>query len=229
MPSPAAATSRQREPEWHAARHPRTWDWNSVETMQFDWGFIKWVTGGAQEVPEMPTAGIVVLLPGRSHDRHNHPESHELPYVVSGSGEQMVEDPSGEPITQPVHAGDAIRIPRGVYHSTVNTGWEPMRVLALYAPSGPRTRCGRCPGSAASRPASCPRWPLRTGTARTPRPRTMVPGCERRAPLVVLLGTLGTKGRECSFLAELIRAHCRVEAPCRSWWPTGTGVGRFRW
>jgi oxalate decarboxylase/phosphoglucose isomerase-like protein (cupin superfamily) len=114
--------------------------------MQFDWGFIKWITGGAQEVPEMPTAGIVVLLPGRGHDRHHHPESHELLYVVSGRGEQMVEGPSGEPITRAVHSGDAIRIPRGVYHSTVNTGWEPMRVLALYAPSGAENALREMPG-----------------------------------------------------------------------------------
>ncbi len=34
-----------------------------------------------------------------------------------------------------------------------------------------------------------------------------MPGAERRAPSVVLLGTLDTKGHECSFLAGLIREH----------------------
>jgi oxalate decarboxylase/phosphoglucose isomerase-like protein (cupin superfamily) len=121
-------------------------DWNSVETMQFDWGFIKWITSATQDAPEMPTAGVVVLLPGKGHERHNHPASHELLYVVSGHGEQMVEDPSGQPIIRHVHAGDAIRIARGVYHSTVNTGWEPMRVFALYAPSGAETALREVPG-----------------------------------------------------------------------------------
>lgn len=57
-------------------------DWNSVETMQFDWGYIKWITAGDEEAPEFPTTGIVVLLPGKGHDRHHHPESHELLYVA---------------------------------------------------------------------------------------------------------------------------------------------------
>jgi oxalate decarboxylase/phosphoglucose isomerase-like protein (cupin superfamily) len=111
-------------------------DWDSVETMQFDWGFIKWITAGDEQAPEMPTTGIVVLLPGKGHARHNHPESHELLYVVSGRGEQMVEDDAGKPIVRPVHAGDAIRVPRGVFHSTLNTGWEPLQLMAMYAPSG---------------------------------------------------------------------------------------------
>jgi oxalate decarboxylase/phosphoglucose isomerase-like protein (cupin superfamily) len=58
----------------------------------------------------------------------------------------MVEDPAGEPIIRPVHAGDAVRIPRGVYHSTVNTGWEPMRLLVIYAPSGAEAALREVPG-----------------------------------------------------------------------------------
>lgn len=111
-------------------------DWNSVETMQFDWGYIKWIVSGDDAAPDVPTMGMVVMLPGRGHERHNHPESHELLYVVAGEGEQMVEDDHGTPLIRTVRAGDVVRIPRGVFHSTVNTGWEPMRVLAIYAPSG---------------------------------------------------------------------------------------------
>jgi oxalate decarboxylase/phosphoglucose isomerase-like protein (cupin superfamily) len=121
-------------------------DWNSVETMQFDWGYIKWITAADEQAPEFPTTGIIVLLPGKGHDRHNHPESHELLYVVAGQGEQMVEDSGGKPVTRPVHAGDAIRIPMGVYHSTVNTGWEPMRLMAIYAPSGAEAALREAPG-----------------------------------------------------------------------------------
>jgi oxalate decarboxylase/phosphoglucose isomerase-like protein (cupin superfamily) len=35
-----------------------------------------------------------------------------------------------------VHAGDTIYIPRAEYHSTLNTGWQTMRLLALYNPAG---------------------------------------------------------------------------------------------
>jgi oxalate decarboxylase/phosphoglucose isomerase-like protein (cupin superfamily) len=35
-----------------------------------------------------------------------------------------------------VRPGQAIWIPKGAFHSTVNTGWEPMVLLAIYAPAG---------------------------------------------------------------------------------------------
>ncbi|MGH2604388.1 MAG: cupin domain-containing protein, partial [Dehalococcoidia bacterium] len=78
------------------------------------------------------TFGEVILLPGAGHDRHNHPDAEEVLYILSGAGEQMVND--GAPF--PVRAGDAIYIPIGVYHSTVNTGWEPLRLIAIYNPGG---------------------------------------------------------------------------------------------
>jgi oxalate decarboxylase/phosphoglucose isomerase-like protein (cupin superfamily) len=36
----------------------------------------------------------------------------------------------------PVRAGHAVFIPTGAFHSTVNTGWEPLSLLAIYAPAG---------------------------------------------------------------------------------------------
>jgi oxalate decarboxylase/phosphoglucose isomerase-like protein (cupin superfamily) len=35
-----------------------------------------------------------------------------------------------------VRPGDTIYIPTAIYHSTVNTSWEPLRLLALYNPGG---------------------------------------------------------------------------------------------
>ncbi len=106
-------------------------DPNALPTQTFDWGSIKWLVS-----PDTNGAGLtfgeVVLLPGKGHDRHNHPESEEVLYVLSGEGEQMVAD--GEPF--PVKAGDAIYVATGVFHSTRNTGWEPMRLLAVYNPGG---------------------------------------------------------------------------------------------
>jgi oxalate decarboxylase/phosphoglucose isomerase-like protein (cupin superfamily) len=108
-------------------------DPNAIPTQTFDWGAIKWFV-----TPELTqgagiTFGEVVLQPGRGHDRHNHPESEEILYVLSGEGEQMLDD--GEAFN--VKPGDAIYVPTGVFHSTRNTGWEPMRLLALYNPGGP--------------------------------------------------------------------------------------------
>lgn len=102
-------------------------------TQTFAWGAIKWfVTPGTTPTATI-TFGEVVLLPGKGHDRHNHPRSEEILYVLSGEGMQMLAD--GAPF--PVRAGDTIYVPTAVYHSTLNTGWAPMRLLALYNPGGP--------------------------------------------------------------------------------------------
>jgi oxalate decarboxylase/phosphoglucose isomerase-like protein (cupin superfamily) len=108
-------------------------DPNAVPTQTFDWGAIKWlVTPEATEGAGV-TFGEVVLQPSRGHDRHNHPDSEEILYVLSGEGEQMLDD--GEPFA--VKPGDTVYVPTGVFHSTRNTGWQPLRLLALYNPGGP--------------------------------------------------------------------------------------------
>ena len=35
-----------------------------------------------------------------------------------------------------VRPGDTIYIPTAIFHSTINTGWEPLCLLALYNPGG---------------------------------------------------------------------------------------------
>ncbi|MED4600520.1 cupin domain-containing protein [Paenibacillus validus] len=109
---------------------------HEVETMLFDWGRIVMtctpeVTGSAGF-----SAGIVEMQPGQGHDRHNHPGAEELIYVISGEGEQMVEDASGNPIVYTVASGSTIYVPESRYHYTVNTGKEPMKVFVVYSPPG---------------------------------------------------------------------------------------------
>jgi oxalate decarboxylase/phosphoglucose isomerase-like protein (cupin superfamily) len=104
-------------------------DPSSLPTMTFDWGVIKpLVSGDSAEVSLMH----VILLPGKGHERHNHPESDEVLYILAGEGDQMVDD--AEP--RPVRPGDTVFIPKGAFHSTLNTGYEPMVILAVYAPAG---------------------------------------------------------------------------------------------
>jgi oxalate decarboxylase/phosphoglucose isomerase-like protein (cupin superfamily) len=45
-----------------------------------------------------------------------------------------------------VRPGASIYIPQGVYHGTVNTGWEPLRLLIVYAPTGPEQVLREIPG-----------------------------------------------------------------------------------
>jgi oxalate decarboxylase/phosphoglucose isomerase-like protein (cupin superfamily) len=129
-------------------------DPNGLPTQTFDWGAIKWFV-----TPELTegagiTFGEVVLQPGRGHDRHNHPESEEILYVLSGEGEQMLDD------REPFHVkpGDTIYVPTGVFHSTRNTGWEPMRLLALYNPGGPEKVLEGLPDFRQVAAGSVPDW-----------------------------------------------------------------------
>ena len=104
----------------------------ALPTMTFEWGVIKPLV--ATDNTDDPAVSMmhVVLLPGQGHERHNHPESDEILYFLSGEGDQMVDD--GEPF--PVRPGHAVFIPKGAFHSTINHGWEPMAILAIYAPAG---------------------------------------------------------------------------------------------
>jgi oxalate decarboxylase/phosphoglucose isomerase-like protein (cupin superfamily) len=101
----------------------------TLPTMTFDWGVIKPLVSGDSPAVSMMH---VILLPGKGHDRHNHPNSDEILYILAGEGDQMVDD--REPFR--VRPGQTVFIPKGAFHSTLNTGYEPMVILAIYAPAG---------------------------------------------------------------------------------------------
>jgi oxalate decarboxylase/phosphoglucose isomerase-like protein (cupin superfamily) len=129
-------------------------DPNALPTQTFDWGSIKWLVSPDTAAGAEITFGEVVLLPGKGHDRHNHPESEEILYVLSGEGEQMVDD--GEPFR--VGPGDTIYVPTAVFHSTRNTGWAPMRLLAVYNPGGAEKALAGLPDFREEPAGSIPGW-----------------------------------------------------------------------
>lgn len=110
---------------------------DDVETQVFPWGTLKFLSEPRVTNAQNFSAGIVQLSPGKGHTRHNHPGVEEILYVISGRGIQMVEDEEGRPVRQEVTAGMLVHIPADVYHETINTGWEPMKLVAIYAPHGP--------------------------------------------------------------------------------------------
>jgi oxalate decarboxylase/phosphoglucose isomerase-like protein (cupin superfamily) len=117
---------------------------SDVETMVFDWGTIKWMSEPRVTNTSGFTMGVVLLEPGKGHERHNHPGCEEILYVVSGQGNQMI-DVDGER-WQPVAAGDLVHIPADIFHATINTGWEPLKMVAVYSPPGPEALLRRLPG-----------------------------------------------------------------------------------
>jgi len=108
-----------------------------VETLVFDWGRIKWLNEVRETGATSCSSGVVVVDPGRGHQRHDHPDSDESLYIIQGVGEQMLEDVDGTQRHEPLRAGDVVFIPRGIFHATTNVGWEPLRILVVYAPGGP--------------------------------------------------------------------------------------------
>ena len=103
-----------------------------VDQLQFDWGVIRMLSEERVTGATSFSFGYVELAEGKGHVRHNHPTADEIIYVLSGEGDQMLDDKD----TVRVTAGDSIWIPKGVYHSTVNRGNEPMRLIVVYSPAG---------------------------------------------------------------------------------------------
>lgn len=126
----------------------------TLPTMVFDWGSIKWhVTPDA--VPgASSTLGEVVINPNEGHDRHEHPDADEILYVIDGEGRQTV----GDDPEFTVRTGDAVWIPKGTLHSTFNTGWRPLRLVATYTPGGAENALRGVPGFVELAPGEAPTW-----------------------------------------------------------------------
>lgn len=108
-----------------------------VETIVSNWVTAKILADPGLTGGEKMSAVSLFFEPGHGHARHNHPESEQIIYVIAGEGEMMIEEPDGTPVKTAIRAGSLVQIPRGAFHSTFNTGWEPIRILAIYSPPGP--------------------------------------------------------------------------------------------
>ena len=124
---------------------------DEVETLEFDWGTLKWPCTPDETDSEMFSMGIVQLNPGKGHERHDHPDSEEVLYVVSGEGTQTVGDEEFA-----ITPDDTVYIPAGVEHSTENTGWEQLRLVAVYGPPGPEDVLRNAPDSTTLPPGELP-------------------------------------------------------------------------
>ncbi len=108
-----------------------------VDAFGFGWGKLALTVGPEVNGASRFSGGVVDVKPGQGHERHNHPGAEEIIFVISGHGEQMVEDESGNPVTQKVGPGSTIFVPESRYHSTLNTGDGPMQLFVVYSPAGP--------------------------------------------------------------------------------------------
>lgn len=110
---------------------------DQVETIVTDWTTAKVLCGPDVNGSDAMGAVSLYFEPGHGHARHIHHDADQIIYVVSGQGEHRIEHADGSSVTEKVGPGSLIYIPKGNFHSTFNTGWEPMRVLAVFSPPGP--------------------------------------------------------------------------------------------
>lgn len=110
---------------------------HQVETIVTDWTTAKVMCGPDVNASEQMGAVALYFEPGQGHSRHIHHDADQIIYVISGQGEHSAELPDGSSVTEKIAAGSLIYIPKGNYHATCNTGWEPLRVLAVFSPPGP--------------------------------------------------------------------------------------------
>lgn len=108
-----------------------------VDKFGFDWGQLALTVAPEVNGAKTFSGGVVDLPSGQGHARHNHPGSEEIIFVISGEGEQMVEDEKGNPIVRTVSAGCTVYVPDSRFHSTLNTGKGPMQLFVVYSPAGP--------------------------------------------------------------------------------------------
>lgn len=108
-----------------------------VDAFGFDWGRLSLTVGPEVNGATRFSGGVVDLPSGEGHARHNHPGAEEIIFVISGHGQQMVEDEEGNPITADVGPGCTIYIPESRFHATKNTGNGPMQLFVIYSPAGP--------------------------------------------------------------------------------------------
>lgn len=127
---------------------------DDLETMTFDWGSTKWFVTPRRIPGASSSLGEVIVNPGRGHGRHNHPDAEEIIYVISGEALQMVDD--GEPFE--IREGDAVHVPAGAFHSTLNTSWRPLRLIVTYVPGGEEAALEGTPDFRLVPPGSAQEW-----------------------------------------------------------------------
>ena len=110
---------------------------DQVSAFGFDWGQLALTVGPEVNGAKTFSGGVVDLPAGQGHARHNHVGAEEIIFVISGNGEQMVEDDAGNPIVREVGPGTTVFIPESRFHSTLNSGTGPMQLFVVYSPAGP--------------------------------------------------------------------------------------------
>ena len=82
--------------------------------------------------------------PARAIHAINHPGAEEIIFVISGNGEQMIEDEHGNPHVREVGPGcNPASFPTAATIRRWNTGDQPMQLFVVHSPVGPDSACAK--------------------------------------------------------------------------------------
>jgi quercetin dioxygenase-like cupin family protein len=101
---------------------------NQAVREELDWGKLAWMSNPAVGARQL-TVIEVILLPGKGHNFHKHPDQEEVIYVIEGVVEQWLEQND-----QVLNPGDSVVISAGVVHASFNIGDKPAKLLAILGP-----------------------------------------------------------------------------------------------
>ena len=104
------------------------------EALEFPWGAIKWLCNDQIHPEAEMTFGIVYINAGEGNPLHYHPNCEELIYVLSGQCDHRLGDE-----TLSLKEGMMLRIPQGIKHNAVNTGWQPVTMVICYSAADRQT------------------------------------------------------------------------------------------
>lgn len=93
----------------------------------FEWGDIKWIEDNDAMSKNKFLVGHVTLLPHQSQDEHIHSGDEQLLYVISGEGEQWVDDRYHNLLP-----GKMYKIGPFAKHQVQNTGNKPLEMIIIY-------------------------------------------------------------------------------------------------
>jgi mannose-6-phosphate isomerase-like protein (cupin superfamily) len=107
---------------------PNAFDIETATTQNAAYRTVAW-TGKYLQVT------LMSIPPGESIGLEVHPETDQFLRLDAGRG-RCVMGPARDDLTftQDVQDGWSIQVPAGVWHDVINTGDEPMRLYAVYAP-----------------------------------------------------------------------------------------------
>ena len=90
------------------------------------------IVGGASPIQASNfSMGYVTLEPEGGQVPWHNQEQEEIYFVVEGTGEMCLGDER-----LPLHTGQAVYIPKRVFHQLTNTGSTPLRMIYCYGPAG---------------------------------------------------------------------------------------------